>query len=169
MAPQIVRALTIAMTLCVLAGGMYATAAFADDAARISHLESEIQQLRTRVAEQDRRIQRLEARLDQQGAVPVPDFKPGRRTESAPVDGAAAAGPFPWESPKAWKRIVIGMTEAEVAQILGEPTAVETVDNYKTLFYSDAGTGGNSINGHVNLKDDVVVAIKRPASRQDRP
>lgn len=160
MTPKSFRNL-LAATICVLA--MPALSARADDSTRINNLESEIQRLRTQVAEQNRRIQRLEAQLEQ-GYIAVPDYKAGRRTESATSESAVPAGPLPWQSPEAWQRIAIGMTQEEAITILGEPTALEAVDNYKTLFYSDAAAGGD-ISGHVNLKDDVVVAIKKPASR----
>ena len=84
---------------------------------------------------------------------------------SAPAsDKPQLLEPLPWHSAETWKRVTIGMTQQDVTAILGDPTAVEAVDNYKTLFYSDGAAGG-SISGHVNLKDDLVVAIKRPASK----
>lgn len=160
MTPKSFRNL-LAATVCALA--IPAFPARADDSTRINNLESEIQRLRTQVAEQNRRIQRLEALLEQ-GAIAIPDYKGGRRTESAATENAALVGPLPWQSPEAWQRIAVGMSQDETIAILGAPTAVEAVDNYKTLFYSDGAAGGE-ISGHVNLKDDLVVAIKRPASR----
>ena len=151
----------LAATVCALA--MSTLPARADDSARISNLESEIQRLRTQVAEQNRRIQRLEAQLEQ-GTVAAPDYKSGRRTESATPEDPGTEGPLPWRSPEAWQRVAIGMSQDETIAILGEPTAVEAVDNYMTLFYSDGAAGGE-ISGHVNLKDDLVVAIKKPTSR----
>lgn len=163
MTPNILRNLLIAI-VWVLA--LPALPARADDSTRINNLESEIQRLRTQVAEQNRRIQRLEALLEQ-GAIAIPEYKTGRRTESAAPENVAE-GPLPWRSPEAWQRLAVGMSQEETVAILGAPTALEAVDNYQTLFYSDGAAGGE-ISGHVNLKDGLVVAIKRPASRQDRP
>ncbi len=160
MSPNLFRNV-VAATACALA--IPALPARADDSARINNLESEIQRLRTQVAEQNRRIQRLEAMLEQ-GAVAVTDYKTGRHTDSATSDNAGTEGPLPWQSPEAWQRIAIGMSQAETIAILGEPTAVEAVDNFMTLFYSDGAAGGE-ISGHINLKDNLVVAIKKPASR----
>ena len=160
MTPKAFRNL-LAATVWVLA--LAALPASADDSTRINNLESEVQRLRTQVAEQNRRIQRLEAQLEQ-GAMDIPDYKSGRRTESATPDHAAVEGPLPWQSPDAWQRVAVGMSQLEAISILGEPTAVEAVDNYKTLFYTDGAAGGD-ISGHVNLKDGLVVAIKKPASR----
>ena len=159
------RLTALAATACVLAIAVLPVQARADDAVRIGNLESEIQQLRTRIAEQDRRIQRLEAQVEQRGGAAAPDYRAGRRAESATPDGAFSSGTLVPYSPEVWERIAIGMTHGEVAEILGEPSAVEAVDDYKTLFYSRAGIDGSVINGHVNLKDDRVVAIRKPASR----
>lgn len=151
----------LAATVCALA--ISTLPARADDSARISNLESEIQRLRTQVAEQNRRIQRLEAQLEQ-GTVAVPDYKNGRRAQATSPEAAGPEGLLPWQSAEAWQRVAIGLSQEEAIAILGEPTAVEAVDNYMTLFYSDGAAGGE-ISGHVNLKDGLVVAIKRPASR----
>jgi hypothetical protein len=131
----------------------------ADDASRISFLESEIQRLRNQLDEQDRRIQRLEAALAQRGGT-----VPGRATARAEAGSNApkATGPQPWHALSAWDRVTKGMTPAEVAGILGEPTTVQSVDNYKTLFYSGVTPDGRTLSGLVNLRDERVVAVKKP-------
>jgi hypothetical protein len=161
MTPTTFRNFVVASALSL---AMNALSARADDAARINNLESEMQRLRTQVAEQNRRIQRLEAQLEQQGGVAIPDAASRARADDSTNGKPRPAGPLPWHSPKVWDQLAVGMSQAEVISILGDPTALEAVDNYKTLFYSDGAAGGE-ISGHVNLKDDVVVAIKRPASR----
>jgi len=164
MAPNHFRS-ALAATVCALAITLLQVPARADDAVRIRNLESEIQQLRTKVAEQDRRIQRLEAQLEQQIGPAAPAYNTDRRAETATTGSAPPPGPLPWHSPQAWERIAIGMSQEEVTTILGEPSVVEAVDDYKTLFYSGSGVDGNVINGHLNLKGGRVVAIKKPASR----
>ena len=153
---------TLAAAACILA--MSALPAHADDGARINNLESELQRLRTQVAEQNRRIQRLEAQLEQLGGVSIPEPGARSREEAATNGRPRQSGTFPWHSARAWDRVAVGMPQADVIAILGDPTAVEAVDNYKTLFYSDGAAGGD-ISGHINLKDELVVAIKPPASR----
>jgi TolA-binding protein len=133
----------------------------ADDAARISRLESDLQQLRARVDEQERRIERLENELGRRSNQP-PIARPPVREEGG-VAAAAATGPQPWHSPAAWDRVAKGMTQAQVAEILGPPTQVESVDAYKTLFYRGSVAGKGSLSGLVNLRDDQVVAVKKPA------
>ena len=134
--------------------------AWADDAARISFLESEIQRLRNQLDEQNRRIERLEAALAQRG-VTVPGRPAERRAETTAA-AKKAAGPLPWHTPANWERVVRGMTQAEVTKVLGEPTTVQAVDNYKTLFYSGVTPEGRTLNGLVNLRDEHVVAVKKP-------
>jgi hypothetical protein len=150
-----VRVLSLATILGAPAMGSYASLALADDASRISTLESTVQQLRIRIDEQSRRIERLEAELD--GRKGVPSIKPpaSRREEHAPQ---AATGKQPWHAPEAWARVMKGMTRAQVTEILGSPTAVESLDTFTTLFYR-----AGSLNGLVNFREDRVVAINRPA------
>jgi SmpA / OmlA family len=132
-------------------------AVFAQDSARISRLESEIQQLRSQIDEQNRRLQRLEAELYQRsGTPPVP--AQARKPDLAPQGAAlASTKPQPWHKPAAWERVEKGMTVEQVTAILGEPSAVESFDAFKTLFYRGA------VNGHVNFRDDRVVAVSKPS------
>lgn len=43
-----------------------------------------------------------------------------------------------------------------------EPTSVESSGALKTLFYRGATPGSTPINGHVNFRDDKVVAVNKP-------
>lgn len=136
--------------------------AFADDAARVSRLESEIQQLRRQVDEQNRRIQRLEEALKQR-ADRKPATPAARSKAPSPAPAAPTAGPQPWHSAGTWERVAPGMTSAQVAAILGPPTSVDTLEPLKTMFYRGATTQGAELSGHVNLREDRVVAVSKPA------
>ena len=161
MAGQISRALIVAATVGLSSAALIPGAARADDAARISRLESDLQQLRARIDEQDRKIERLENELGRRTNTPAIARPPVR--EEGGVASAVATGPQPWHSPTAWDRVAKGMTQAQVAEILGPPTQVESVDSYKTLFYRGSVAGAGSVSGLVNLRDDKVVAVKKPA------
>lgn len=139
-----------------------ASPAAADETARVSRLESEIQQLRAQIDEQNRRIQRLEAELARRpGAAALPDApKPAARDERARL--ASSTGPQAWHSPAPWNRVAKGMNADEVIAILGEPTSVESVDALKTLFYRGTNAAGTGVRGIVNLRDDRVVAVVKP-------
>ena len=62
-----------------------------------------------------------------------------------------------------WDRVAKGMSAEQVIAILGEPTAAESVDGFKTLFYRGLAPGGATLSGLVNLRDDRVVAVVKPA------
>lgn len=136
--------------------------AVADDVARISRLESEIQLLRAQVDEQNRRIQRLEAELARRSGAPPP--KPSSRLDAddTRINRPAATGPQPWHVNANWERVAKGMSAEQVTAILGEPTAAESVDGFKTLFYRGLSPGGATLNGLVNLRDERVVAVVKP-------
>ncbi len=147
---------------CLLAIALpMAGTAIADEAARIGRLETEIQQLRALVDEQERRIQRLEEELQRRAATPA--LQPRPRPGEMRTDAPAAATRQPWHAAAAWDRLARGMTAEEAASILGEPTAAESVGALETLFYRGTTPDGRTLSGHVNLKDGRVVAISKPA------
>ena len=154
------RDLLVAGIPVVLTMALYAEAAGADDAARISRLESEIRLLRTRVDEQQRRIVRLEEELKRKATEPVVGAMPGRREDRATI---ASHDQLPWHTPDSWNRVSRDMSGEQVTDILGQPTSVETFGRYKTLFYRGVLPGSGSISGHVNLRDDRVLAVNQPA------
>lgn len=137
--------------------------AVADDAARISRLETEIQQLRTLVNEQARRIQRLEDELHRRAGASEPQPRPRPRVGEMRTDATQVAARQPWHGAAAWDRVATGMTEDGVTQVLGAPTSVESIGALKTLFYRGTAPGGPPVSGHVNFKDGVVVAVSKPA------
>lgn len=138
--------------------------ALADDAARISRLETEIQQLRTLIDEQARRIRRLEDELDRRTGQPGPVQRPRPRAETTVQGGTPApVTPRPWHGAAAWDRVATGMTQEEVAQVLGEPTSADSIGALSTLFYNGPAPGGRPLRGHVNLKDGRVVAVSKPS------
>lgn len=148
-------AAAIALLMMALAPG----SARGDDAARISQLESDLRQLRIQLDDQLRRIQRLENELQAQSQRPRLGPMPGIRVDRP---ASLATGTFPWHSPQAWERVLPGMSVPEVTAILGEPTSVESSETLKTLFYRGMATGSVPINGHVNVRDDKVVAVNKP-------
>jgi uncharacterized coiled-coil protein SlyX len=155
MTPSYVQTLPVAAIVGILALGFHPGISVADDASRISTLESTIQQLKTRVEEQERRIERLEADLDRLSGEPHIKAIPRPREENA---APPATGKQPWHSPEPWARVSKGMTREQVTEILGQPTAVESMDGYATLFYRLG-----SLNGLVNLRDNHVVAVNKPS------
>ncbi len=136
--------------------------ACADEGARISRLESEIQLLRSQIDEQNRRIQRLEADLARRSGTAPSSAAPKPAGDDKRVRPPASTGPQPWHAAAAWNRVEKGMTTEQVTAILGAPTAAESVEGFKTLFYRGTTVAGATLDGLVNLRDDRVVAVVKP-------
>lgn len=134
----------------------------ADDGARISRLESEIQQLRAQIDEQDRRVQRLEAELARRSGAPPAGTAQRIDADDKRIHQSTATGSQSWHMRSNWERVAKGMSAEQVAAILGEPTAAESVDGLKSLFYRGTTPAGATLNGLVNLRDDRVVAVVMP-------
>lgn len=158
MRPQIVNVANAAL-IGILSVGHFPQLTLADDSARVSRLESEIQILRSRIDEQNRRITQLERELKARTTPPLIGTIPGRHAAQVPATTDAP----PWHFRESWARIEQGMSEEEVTRILGEPTTVESMDSFKTLFYRGSTPGKGTLNGHVNLRDDRVVAVNEPS------
>lgn len=138
-------------------------AAFADDATRVSQLESEIQQLRRQVDDQNRRIQRLEDELALRSGSAFGAPQQRRAAGTAPAPQSAPGTRQPWHTPDAWTRVRTGMTSVQVTAMLGPPTSVDAVDALKSMFYRGTTPDGVQLSGLVNLRDDRVVAVNKPA------
>lgn len=137
-------------------------AAFADDAARMSQIESEIQQLRRQIDDQNRRIQHLEDMLARSGTgAGATQQRRAPNVTQAPQ--SATSTRQLWHTPDAWTRVAKGMTSVQVTAILGAPTSVDSVDALKTMFYNGVTPEGTQLSGLVNLRDDRVVAVNKPA------
>ena len=158
--------MTSVHTSCWLAGlaitALAPVALSAEDASRISRIETEIQQLRSQVDEQNRRIERLEAELASRAGASPADPVSKTRQGVERVDKPVPVGRQPWHSADAWTRIIKGMTTEQVTAILGEPTSVESIPGLKTLFYRGATTAGVHLSGLVNFRDERVVAVNVP-------
>src|SRR5688500_11028364 len=161
MSSQLARYFAIAAFAGLPSTALVSPSASADEAARISRLESELQLLRSQIDEQNRRIQRLEAELSRRAAASPPEPQPRRRIDEMRTDQPVTTARAPWHSEDAWERVAKGMTADEVVQVLGEPTSVESVETFKTLFYRGSLPGGASLSGHVNLRDERVVAVSK--------
>ena len=118
---------------------------------RVDQLTKEVAQLKTAVAEQDGRIAELEKMVKALLASAEPPPKP-------------IPSPTPaWLSPSNWNQIRKGMSEAQVVDILGEPTSVDTSIDVRTLLYQPDSQSTVRLQGSVTLTDDRVTAMTPPA------
>ena len=118
---------------------------------RIDELRKEASQLKMTIADQERRIAELEriVKALQVVAAPVP---------------TAIPTPIPsWHLAPNWILIKKGMSEAQVLEILGPPTSVDSTVDVRTLFYQPDSRSTTTLNGTVTLTDDRVTALVPPA------
>jgi len=115
------------------------TATTAD--AKLNDALREIAGLRRTVSQQDSRIANLERTVRSMQATLVAS---ARRLQLAAS-----------KTPEGWAGIKVGMSRAQVVDILGEPTTVDSVIDRQTLTYKD----GSDLMGTVILVDDRVSEV----------
>lgn len=125
--------------------------AWADDSARIQQLEDDVRILKRTVIEQGERIELLERQL-------APAAPPSQQRRSSTQSGGVAGG---WHSPASWGRLKDGMSQSQVVSILGQPTSIENIGPYRTLFYRGE-VNGSFVSGNVKLTDDRVWQVNEP-------
>jgi hypothetical protein len=118
---------------------------------RVDDLTKEVAQLKRRIADQDARIAELERAVKslQLAAAPLP----------APIPSETPA----WHRPSNWTQIKKGMSEAQVVEILGPPTSVDSSIDKRILLYTPDSSSTSTLQGSVTLVDDRVIAMTPPA------
>ena len=114
---------------------------------RLDDAIKEIALLKRMAAEQDRRIASLETTV--------------RSQQRAILAATRPVSTIPWRSIEGWAAVKIGMSRAQVAEILGEPKSTEAVIDRQTLYYKDAATPI----GQVVITDDRVSEVTCPRFR----
>ena len=142
------------MGLCALALSL-ASGVHADEI-REQRLEQQLQELRRQVDVQSRRIDQLESLMRASGA-----SAPSWSTKVPPPAEAS-----PWMVASNWDRIRPGMTQDQVAGILGEPNNERPGEaGATTLLYALEIQEGVFLAGRVELQDGKVTAVQKPALR----
>jgi hypothetical protein len=127
---------------------------------RLEAMEADISLLKRLVREQDRRIAELEKIVKSfQPTASANNEKPTAHEMAKTIITVAA----PWQNPLAWTQIRQGLSRAQVEEILGNPTSVESVIDYQTLIYKGDVAGSGAVAGMVKLADDRVSEIHPPA------
>ena len=124
----------------------------------------EISLLKRLIKEQDRRIGDLEKTVkslqtasNPTAPIPVNDKPTARELAKTIIKPAA-----PWQNPLGWTQIREGLSRAQVEEILGKPTSVESVLDYQTLLYRGDVPGSGTVAGTVKLTDDRVSGMTPP-------
>jgi hypothetical protein len=108
---------------------------------RLDDAIKEIALLRRMAADQDRRIASLE--------------RTTRAQQNAILALARPVPAIPWKTPEGWAAVKVGMSRAQVVEILGEPQSTDAVIDRQTLFYKEA----TAPVGHVVITDDRVSEV----------
>jgi hypothetical protein len=114
------RAFYIGVLLAVVVG----TAIVAPEQSRVYAQGDEVSQLRQRVADLEQKVKELEALLKECNEA----LKSKPETD------------YGWQNKKNWRTLEVGMSEAQVRSILGEP--VKVIKGVKTLWYYPNVYGG---------------------------
>jgi hypothetical protein len=112
---------------------------------RLDDAVKEIAQLKRIAADQDRRIASLERTV--------------RLQQSAILAAARPAPAISWRTLEGWSAVKVGMSRAQVVEILGEPKSTDVVMDRQTLFYKDAAAAPI---GDVVITDDRVSEVASP-------
>ena len=127
---------------------------------RLEAAETDIGLLKRLVKDQDRRIAELEKTIKSlQSSAPASAEKPTAHEVAKTIIKPAVQ----WQNPFAWAQIREGLSRAQVEDILGKPTSVESVIDYQTLFYKGDVPGSGVVSGVIKLTDDRVSEITPPA------
>ena len=111
---------------------------------RLDDAVKEIALLKRMMAEQDRRIATLETTVRSQQRAILAATRP-------PVNPAIS-----WRTVEGWSAVKLGMSRAQVVEVLGEPKSTETVIDRQTLYYKDAAAAPI---GQVVITDDRVSEV----------
>src|ERR1700730_3360613 len=117
--PHVLRAGAIVVYL----GASYGLSGQATDT-RLDDAVKEIAQLKRMAADQERRIASLENTV--------------RSQQRAILASARPVPTVPWRTVEGWAAVKIGMSRAQVVEILGEPKSTDSVIDRQTLFYKEA-------------------------------
>jgi hypothetical protein len=118
---------------------------------RVDGLKTEMAELKRVIAEQETRIAELEKTVKalQAAATPLPTPIPA---------------PTPlWHKASNWTLIKTGMSEAQVVEILGQPTSVDPSIDTRILYYAPDARSTSTLKGSVTLTGDRVTGMAPPA------
>jgi hypothetical protein len=141
-----------AVCLCAI---LFATAVDAADDFRVMKLEQDVRTL-------ERQLQSLQRQLDDLQRQ-LRNDQPAIELRSSPADDAMNEK---WLSAATWNRIRRGMSELEVIELLGKPTALrpDAQGRSALLYTMEIGTTG-FLSGSVSFDAGKVVDVQVPTLR----
>ena len=141
------------LVICALA---FAGSASAQEDYRVMKLEQDVRTLERQVQSLERLVSGLER---SRRADPTVRLSSDRAAAPAEDDQA-------WLKASAWNRVRTGMTELEVIEILGKPTALRPdASNRRALVFTlEIGTT-SFLTGSVSFADGKAVDVQKPTLR----
>jgi hypothetical protein len=121
-------------------------------------LLAEIASLKSVIAEHGRQIAELEAALRRLQSTASQESGSTIQTSTQRLRYAAANQ---WKIASSWDRLRIGMSQAQVVAILGQPTSIRYIASQRMLFYQGNIPAGQ-ITGTIEISDDRVYSINKP-------
>jgi hypothetical protein len=136
---------------------LLATSAHAAEDYRVMKLEQDMRTLERHVQTLERQVLELQRRLQSAD----PGYEPPPRREST-----AAETEQKWLNAAAWERVSEGMSELQVVELLGKPTALRPdARGRRALLYTlEIGTTG-FLTGAVSFENGKVVEVQKPTLR----
>jgi hypothetical protein len=137
--------------LCALLLALPFSCVSAADSNRIIALEQDV-----------RTLERLVGNLERE----VRELRRGTTSPAAKLTSSATSsdqGSSDWVSASKWKRVQLGMSELEVIEILGQPTAMRAEEDSRLLLYAMEIGASGFLSGSVRLEDRKVVDVQVPA------
>jgi hypothetical protein len=122
----------------------------------VEQLRQDVRELNRVMRDQARQLERLEREIARLKAGAVK--RPARPGAAAAADVEAR-----WLSAARWKNVREGMSELEVVELLGPPTAVRSdAPGSKTLIYTLELEGTGFLSGTVLLENARVAGVSEP-------
>ena len=118
---------------------------------RVDELTKETAALKRTIADQGARIAELEKAVK------------ALQTAAPPLPSRIPAEIPPWHRASNWALIKAGMSEAQVVEILGPPTSVDTSIDTRILVYAPDARSTSTLKGSVTLTGDRVNSMVPPS------
>jgi hypothetical protein len=124
---------------------------FAADDLKVAQLEQEVRYLQRELSRLSQEVETLRAQLSRMGvpAAQTPATRP-QSTNSL------------WLDISRWQRVIPGMSELQVIELLGSPTSMRGEIAERELLYAMEIGGAGFLGGGVTLRNRIVVSVKIP-------
>ena len=121
---------------------------------RLMKVEQDVRNLERQVQTLSRQLDEQRQQLSRTGDRSLP----AGRTPNASAAGSSTA----WLEAGRWDRVKNGMSELEVINLLGPPTAMREENGARVLLYALEIGSSQFLGGSVEFRDRAVTAVNKP-------